>query len=414
MKILHIAATLGPKNGGAAVACVELCSALAARGHSVEIFTTDIDMPPSWVATAGIPYMHNNVKVHFFSTTGTDYYWISIPLARALWRRVREFDVIHIHSLYRFHLPVTAWICKKFGRPYVVKPHGSLDPFLFRYRRWRKLPHEWLFDRPAYANAAAIHYVALEERKLAETTKLITGLATLGVVVPSAVIVPEGTTIGLSDDAATASAREHFLTKYPTLVDKKVVLFLGRLNFKKGIDILVKAFKLVSDEIPNAHLLFVGPDSDGYARQIERWLTESGVAQKTTFTGMLHGQEKTTAFRCASVFALPSYTENFGIAIIEAMTFGCPVVISNKVNIWQEIHDANAGLVTDCDVEQTAAALLRVLTDSTLARTLSDNGFRLATEKFTWPAAAKAMELEYEKILARLTTGATAAMVNHG
>lgn len=402
MKLLHVASTLGPLNGGAAVACIELCAALARRGHEVEIFTTAIDIPKAWNAEPGRPFSHRGIRIHFFPIWGTQYYWVSPSLFWALWQRIRTFDVVHIHSLYRFHLPAAAWICHRFARPYVVKPHGSLDPFLFKYRRWRKAPHELLFDRPAYANAAAIHYVAEEERRLAEGTKLVRGLKTVGVVVPSAVVVPEGTT-AIADDA---SLDEHngtslLFSRFPELNGKTIVLFLGRLNFKKGIDILVAAFAKIKAKIPNAHLLFVGPDSDGYSKQIRSWLHEHEVSKSTTFTGMLLGDEKTAAFRIASVFALPSYTENFGIAIVEAMTHSCPVVISNRVNIWREILAANAGLVTDCDAAQTASAILRILSDKDLAATLAENGRRLAEEHFTWPAAAEKMEVVYKNILSK-------------
>jgi glycosyltransferase involved in cell wall biosynthesis len=403
LKILHVATTLGPRNGGAAVACIELCKSLAERGHEVEIFTTDIDMPPDWGAAVDRPSQHGKLRVSFFATIGTEYYWVSPKLAFALWRRVREFDVVHIHSLYRFHLPLTSWICRYFQRPYVVKPHGSLDPFLFKHRRWRKLPHERLFDRPSYAHAAAIHYVADDERLLAETTALVQGLKTIGVVVPSAVVVPEGTSLAAAhpDDTNIENA-QRFIERFPELKGKRVVLFLGRLNFKKGLDILVEAFSILHDEQPDTHLLLVGPDTDGYASQIRGWLHKHEVERYATFTGMLHGAEKLAAFQVARVFVLPSYTENFGIAIIEAMTQGCPVVISNKVNIWREIEQANAGLVTECDAMQTAKAIGKILDDAELANNLVKNGRRLATEHFTWPVAAEKMEKAYQSILANV------------
>lgn len=401
MRVLHVATTLGPKNGGAAVACIELCVALAARGHHVEIFTTTLDIPPDWDVQPGQPFLHRGVTIRFFPIFGVSYYWFSPALVGALWKMIRTFDLIHIHSLYRFHLPVTAWICRFFGRPYVVKPHGSLNPFLFKYRRWRKLPHELLLDRPAYAHAAAIQYVSEEERRLSESTKFITGLKTTSVVVPSAVVVLEGTAIGEAFNGEVETfGYGNLVSKFPELKDKVIVLFLGRLNFVKGIDILIAAFAQVHKIIPNAHLLLVGPDSDGYTQQIKTWLNEHDVAGKTTFGGMLLGNDKLAAFRLASVFVLSSYSENFGITIIEAMVQRCPVVISNKVNIWREIEEAKAGLVTDCDASQVATGILRVLKDRQLAASLVENGARLAKDRFTWSASAAKMETVYNDILA--------------
>jgi glycosyltransferase involved in cell wall biosynthesis len=216
---------------------------------------------------------------------------------------------------------------------------------------------------------------------------------------PTPVVVPEGVFIDPSiDEVAIGNAEARLLAQFPELQGKVIVLFLGRLNFKKGIDILVEAFAAVNVVVPEAHLLFVGPDSDGYSSQIRLWLAEFGVAANTSFTGMLRGADKLAAFRLARVFVLPSYTENFGIAIVEAMTQHCPVVISNKVNIWREIADAGAGIVVDCDVAQTSAAILRIVQEPDLAASLAANGERLAREYFSWPAAAAKMEAAYQRL----------------
>ena len=216
MRILHVATTLGPENGGAAVACMELCVALAARGHRVEIFTTLTDVPREWLITPDQPFQHRGITIYFFPVRRFGYYWFSRALLGALWRTVRAFDVIHIHSLYRFHLPASAWVCRWFGRPYVVKPHGSLDPFLFKHRRWRKLPHEILFDRPAYANAAAIHYAADEERRLAESTSFIQSVNGDGANAPQPVVVPEGVLIDPAiDERSVSQAQMRLLAQFP-------------------------------------------------------------------------------------------------------------------------------------------------------------------------------------------------------
>lgn len=401
MRILHVATTLGPRNGGAAVACLELCNALSRRGHDVAIFTTTIDVPREWHVVNGRYRTRDGVDVRFFRIVGLEYYWISVGLFRALWKYARSFDVVHIHSLYRFHLPVTAFICRRSHVPYIVKPHGSLDPFLFRRRRIRKWVHELVFDKPAYSRAAAIQYVADEERSLAESTTLIRGLSTKSVVVPSAVVVPEGLTEESleTSDLSIVQAKASLLERYPELVGKTLVLFLGRLNFKKGLDILVKAFSEVRKGFPEAHLLLVGPDNEGYSRTIKSWLDHLGLTDAATFAGMLLGPHKSAAFGISSVFVLPSYTENFGIAIIESMFHRCPVVISNKVNIWREVDSANAGLVVPCDPHATAEAICKVLSSPALSRELSENGYLLATRDFTWDSAAKKMEAVYDSVL---------------
>ena len=330
LRILHIIPTIGPRYGGAAVACIELCRALAEKGAEVVVYTTDIDRPEGWIDSSEEPLLIEGVQYFFFKTIGPEYYWFSLGLFRALKREIPTFDVVHIHSLYRVHLPLAVYFCRKYDVPFVLKPHGSLDPYLFGRRRWRKWPHELMFERRAFAHAAAVHFTSKEEQLLATTTSVFDdALPYQRVVVPSGVVIPEG--LRANDKKAT-----DFFERFPECSGKDIVLFLSRINFKKGLDILVKAFGIVAAKKENAHLVIVGPDNEGYARRVKKWLEEEGVLQRTTFTGMLLGGDKQAAFNAATVFVLPSYTENFGIAILEASSAELPVVISNKVNIWRE------------------------------------------------------------------------------
>lgn len=149
------------------------------------------------------------------------------------------------------------------------------------------------------------------------------------------------------------------------------------------------------------HLILAGPDDDGYGTQVRCWLEDEGVLEKCTFTGMLLGAEKRAAFRDADMFVLPSYTENFGIAVAEAMACGLPIVISNKVNIWQEVVGAKAGLVVNCDVQELSRALLTLLDDPNLGKDLGQHGRRLVAERFTWETVGKQIVQVYQQILSR-------------
>lgn len=407
LRILHVVPSIGPYSAGAGLAALEMCVALAQLGHDVHIYALSSDIPNGWKVSARTPYIHCDVTVEFFEQVGFDYYWISPGMTRRLWRNVSTFDVVHIHSLYRSHLPITAFICKHFAVPYIVKPHGSLDPFMYRMRRWRKAIHERLFDKPAYQYSAAIQYVASEERTLAESTNMIHGLEHKSVTVPSAVIVPEGIWSTPKESFSnTDPGILRLYERFPSIEGKDVVLFLGRLTYKKGLDILISAFAIVKKEYPNAHLFLVGPDSEGFGESIRKWIGENGLESATTFGGLLQGDDKWAAFRLARVFALPSYTENFGIAIVEAMTQSCPVVITNRVNIWREISEAGAGIVTNCDVDETAEAIGKVLGDNALALSLGTAGRELAMNQFTWPAAARQMESVYYAVTGKIAPAA--------
>src|ERR1019366_5643046 len=135
--------------------------------------------------------------------------------------------------------------------------------------------------------------------------------------------------------------REQFARDWPETSGKKVILFLVRLNFKKGLDLLSKAFGAVDRTRSDVHLFLAGPDNEGYGKKGRQWLEDVRVLGRGTFAGMLEGERKDAAFAAADIFVLPSYTENFGIAIAEAAAAGLPVIVSNKVNIWREISDAH-------------------------------------------------------------------------
>ncbi|TAK71667.1 MAG: glycosyltransferase [Betaproteobacteria bacterium] len=394
LKVLHVIPTLGPRFGGSTVACLELCEAIAAIGVNTSIYTTTIEVP-HWGNPRGGIVNYHGVEVSFFPKVGFDYYWFSWGLYTALRDRLPEFDVLHVHSLYRSHLPICMHFASKYGIPMVVKPHGSLDPFLFVRRRWRKVAHEWFFERPAFRNAAALHFTSEEEKVLAISTGIFRGAGgTAKVIVPSGVVVAEGIT-------PIGKPSYRLQQDYPQLEGKKVILFLGRINFKKGLDILVKAFGLLARIDPAVHLLIVGPDNEGYGKKVKDWIEQENVRDRTTVIDMLTGEAKAAAYASADVFVLSSYTENFGLTVVEAMSVGLPVVVSDRVNIWREVDEAQAGLVVPCDALQTSNAIRRILDDRTAAAEMGVRGKQLVNDKFTWPSIAVLMRNIYENLVER-------------
>jgi glycosyltransferase involved in cell wall biosynthesis len=182
-------------------------------------------------------------------------------------------------------------------------------------------------------------------------------------------------------------------------------LYLGRLNFKKGLDLLARAFGQLARQHGDVHLLLAGPDDDGYGDTVRQWLANEGVLSRCTFAGMLLGARKLAALRHADVFVLPSYTENFGLALVEAMASGLPVVISNRVNIWREVSAARAGLVVDCDAEEVCRALAAVLADPAGRQAMGVRGRRLVRERFSWEASGERMVEVYRQLLAEHGNG---------
>jgi glycosyltransferase involved in cell wall biosynthesis len=387
LRILHVIASLAPRYGGPSQVCLELCQELARAGERVSIHTTNLDGPGTVDVPCHEPVWTNGVEIRYFPVQAPRRYALSLPLARALRRTIPEQDLVHIHSLYFFPSTMAAYYCRRAGVPYVVRPHGTLDPYHFRHHRGRKWVYERLFEWRNLNRAAAIHFTTPEEQELTRP---------LGLTAPGVVVSPgvHAERYRESDHAASA-----FRDEWPEVRGRRIVLFLGRLTEKKGLDLLVAAFGQLVRQRDDVHLVLAGPDNDGYGRTVRGWLEAEGVVDRSTFTGMLLGPRKLAALQAADVFALPSYTENFGVAVVEAMAAGLPIVISNKVNIWREIADARAGFVVHCDPDEVARAIASVLNDSAARTTMGERARRLVAERFTWSAAGKRMADIYRRIV---------------
>lgn len=386
MRILHVIANLAPRYGGPSKACVEMAAAVAARGHEVHIFTTDQDGSGTLDVPTDRPVMRENVHIHYFHAQIRRIWPVSIPLAKALRDHVRDFDLVHVHSLYLFHGLLAGHYCRKWNVPYLLRPHGTLDPYLYKRHRIRKRFVEFLFEERNIRGAAALHYTTDDERRLAEPYVF----GAHGVVVPNGLNIASYTNL---PELGT------FRAAYPEIGQKKIVLFLSRLNFKKGLDILIRAFAIMKEAQSDIHLVIAGPDSDGFESKVRTWVRKEGLDSSVTFTGMLQGERKLAAFRDANVFVLPSYSENFGIAVVEAMACGVPVVVSDQVNICHDISKSGAGLVVPCDTSKCAEGIRFVLDDEARASQMGSRGTAFVNENFSWSVVGSKLEEVYREVI---------------
>ncbi|MBU2464634.1 MAG: glycosyltransferase [Candidatus Edwardsbacteria bacterium] len=386
MNILHIIANLAPRYGGPSKACLEMARAVASRGHRVSVYTTNQDGDGVLPVSLDRPVIDNGVEIRYFPIQHPKFWGTSLPLGLALRRDLPSYDIIHIHSLYLFHDLTAGHFCRKYRVPYIIRPHGTLDPYLYKRHRLRKKIMELLFENRNIKGAAALHYTTEEEMLLAKPY----------VFNSPGIVVPNGLNLAEYEKLPPAGTFRHL---FPRVGDSRMVLFLGRLNFKKGFDLLVPAFAKTVKAFPDIHLVIAGPDNDGYGAKVRGWLKEYGLLDKTTFTGMLEGRDKLAAFRDAEIFILPSYTENFGISVLEAMACGVPVVVSDKVNIWREIKGAGAGLVVPTEPESLAEAISVLLDDQVMAKQMGQAGQKLVRENYQWSMIGQKLEKVYKAII---------------
>jgi glycosyltransferase involved in cell wall biosynthesis len=262
-------------------------------------------------------------------------------------------DAVVVHGLWRY-TGVGVWRGLR-GRtvPYFVFPHGMLDPYFKHAFRWQHVQKSifWrIAESRVVRDARAVLFTSEEERRRARLTfrpytcrECVVGL-------------------GIARPAGEKEVEKRaFLAKFPHLTRKRRVLFLGRIHPKKGCDLLIHAFARVAPADPLLHLVIAGPDECGLRAGLERLAMQLNVGNRVTFTGLLNGALKWGALHASEVMALPSYAENFGITVVEAMACGVPVLLSKEVNIWREIESDGAGFAAQPDIHGVTSLLERWL-----------------------------------------------------
>jgi glycosyltransferase involved in cell wall biosynthesis len=381
MRILHVIGSLAERYGGTSKVCAELCDELARRGEQVTIYTTTLDGNQDREPVCG-----DNVEIRYFPVQPPRFLALSTSLARELKSGIRGFDLVHIHTIRRMPSTMAALYARRQGVPYIICPHGSLDPLIVKRHRWRKWAFDAAIENANLNGAAALHFTSTEELELTRPLGLK----------PPAIVVPCGIRLQDYEDVASYGG---FHDRFPQTRGKRLVLFLGRLTYKKGLDVLAGAFGRLCRERDDVHLVIAGPDDEAYTPKVMRWLASENVGDRATFTGMLLGADKLAALAAADVFVLPSYSENFGVAVIEAMACRLPVVISDRVNIWREVKAAGAGIATRADAGETAQALAAVLGNAELRRKMGAAGFNLVRDRFTWSIVGESMIDAYRRVL---------------
>ncbi len=377
-KILHVIPSVGPQRGGPSVLMRTLARALSNTGMEVHVATTDDNGPGRLSVPHGLP-QHEDGATFWYFPRQTRFYTFSWPLTQWLARHVSEFDLVHIHALFSYAALPAAVLAHRAGVPYIVRPLGTLNRWGIRNRRpWLKRLSFRVLESRILASAAGVHYTCEQER--VEAGEL--GVSANPLIIPNAVELP-------TREICPTHALPH---------GRKVILFLSRFDRKKGLDLLFAAFARVRTACPGALLVLAGTGDPELVASLKSDADRLGIAADVVWAGFLTGEDKWAALGAADVFVLPSYSENFGIALVEALACGCPVVLSDQVGIHREISRAEAGLVIPCRVEELAAAILNVLTDAALRRRMSENGVRLARQQFSIEAVSRQLAAAYAAV----------------
>jgi glycosyltransferase involved in cell wall biosynthesis len=373
MKILHLLSTVDPRAGGPTEGVLQSGLNMRAMGHDIEVVSLDAPDAP-YVAAFPLRLVALGPSKGFYGLCPKLVPWLKENASR--------FDAVIVNGLWQYQ-SFGAWKALRDGNvPYYVFPHGMLDPWFKRTYPLKHLKKSLYWPWAEYRvlrDARRVLFTTQEERVLArESFRLYRA---------NEEVVAFGTRQPPDD---SKSLRDAFLARFPHLASKRSILFLGRIHEKKGCDLLLKAFAAVRDIDTNAHLVMAGPDDGEFAAQMRTLAKELGIDDRVTWTGMLTGDLKWGAFRTSDVFALPSHQENFGIAVAEALGSRLPVLISDKVNIWREVKEDGAGIVTTDTVEGTIDALTKWLRmDANATRAMREQAIATFMKRFHVDAMSK-------------------------
>jgi glycosyltransferase involved in cell wall biosynthesis len=299
---------------------------------------------------------------------------------------VQTCDIVHVHGLWHYPHWRSSRAAKRFAKPCIVSLHGMLSPRALGHRAYRKRLYWRLFEHRRIAGAASVH--ALTQAEKEQYRRAVKSGHCF--VVPGGVWLGDEQAIHKLEQAASRKKAEH-----------KTILFLGRLHPIKGLDLLLPAFARSLETQPSWQLILAGPDEAGYAGKISKLVRKLKLQDNVKMPGLVAGSQKANLLREADLFVLPSYSEGFSVAVLEAMAEALPVLLTDQCG-FPEAGRARAARIVDATEEALTTGLRELMSMSDdERRRMGRKGRELVAREYTWPRAAQKMLDEYERIVRR-------------
>ncbi|HLO84753.1 MAG TPA: hormogonium polysaccharide biosynthesis glycosyltransferase HpsP [Nostocaceae cyanobacterium] len=387
MKILQIIPSISLIYGGPSQMLLGLAPALARAGTKVTILTTnsngDTGQKPLDVPL-NCPIQQDGYEIIYFHCAPFRRYKFSLSLLTWLKNHIHEFEVAHIHALFSPISSAAAIVCRQYNLPYILRPLGTLDPADLRKKRQLKCLYAAILERYNLAGAAAIHFTSEQEAKVSERF----GVSTRDLVIPLGVIPP-------------VSYEGEIRKKFNIPSHKPLIIFMSRIDQKKGLNLLIAALEKLLLDNYEFHFVLAGsnPQDPTYEQRIKLQIENSPLRSHTTMTGFVSGELKASLLQAADLFVLPSYYENFGIAVAEAMVAGVPVLISDQVYISPQVQESESGWVGKNNVKVLVELLKTALSDPQERQRRGLNAKKYALEHYSWDAIARQIVQVYQEIL---------------
>ena len=376
MRVLHVIPSLAPCHGGPSVVLPIMERALVAEGVEVETITTDDDGSGQRNGKGdGSPREENGVVRRYFPKQ-TEFYKVSLPLARWIRHEVSRYDVVHIHALFSYTSIAAARAAKRAGVPYVIRPLGVLNDYGITQRRamLKRFSLRWM-EGPILRHAAAVHFTLDAEREEAER---------LGIPFKSAVIP-------LGIEALSLPPADPHASPY--------VLYLSRIDPKKNIECLLDGWSRICGARTGWRLVIAGSGDPAYLTTLRARSVSLGIAATVEWAGQVGGDGKAKLLADATIFTLPSHSENFGIAAAEALLAGKPCVFTPGVAVGVQAAANGAAVLADGNAKSLAAALLNLMDDVDQRTSLALKARQFAATELSAVTMGSRLKILYQSLI---------------
>jgi glycosyltransferase involved in cell wall biosynthesis len=388
MKVLHVIPSVATVRGGPSQAILEMVKALRKNDIDAEIVTTNDNGEGLLDVPLGKFINYQQVPVQFFprfspSIHSLREFAFSRELTIWLWQNIRNYDLLHIHGIFSYAPSIAMAIARCQKVPYIVRPYGLLCEWSLQQKERKKKLYLKLLEKANLDHSQSIHFTSVVEQKEALPLNLTS----------SSFVLP----LGIYPPQRILNAREKLKKHLNIPTDEPIILFLSRLHPKKGLDYLIPALGKLSHY--RFTFIVAGSGDSDYETEVKTLVTTHGIAEKTHFAGFVKGETKDLLMQGADIFALTSYSENFGISVLESLAAGVPVIVTPGIALSDIVQEQHLGYVTELNINDIATTIENFLDHPQESKEMGDRARQFILDNYTWDKIALRMISLYENII---------------
>ena len=388
MKILHIIPSVAPVRGGPSVAVIAMVKSLRHIGIDAEVVATNDNGNTLLEVPLNNLHEYQSVPVRFFARFSPNLHSMrefafSTSLTAWLWQHLQDYDLIHVHAIFSYPSTIAMAIARIQNVPYIIRPLGQLCEWSLQQSRRKKEIYLTLIEKTNLKAAKALHLTSTQEQKELEL---------LNWNLPN-FILPHG--LVLPNPIADARQQLHQILNIP--LETPIILFLSRLHPKKGLDYLIPALAQLADQ--KFAFVLAGNGSPEDEAELDRLIQENNLGDRTYKLGFVSGEKKHICLQGADLYALTSHSENFGVAVLEALASGTPALVTTGVALSDLVKEQDLGWVVDLEIGAIVSSVQEFLDNPDMAKQKGDRAAQYVAASYSWEKIALNLKSIYENIL---------------